>query len=637
MCLLFVVFLLTIIIVYIPAIRAGYIWDDNRYVTANELLTSIDGLGRIWFEIGATAQYYPLVFTTLWLQYHLWELQPAGYHLINVLLHACGAWFLFLVLRRLSVPGAFVVAAIFSLHPVHVESVAWISELKNTLSGVFYMSSLLLYLRYAGIGDGDIATVRRRRFYIGALLLFGCALLSKTVTCSLPATIVLLLWWKRKRLSPTMVVPLLPMFAMGLLLGLTTAWVEREFVGAQGESWDLSIMSRVLIAGRALWFYAGKLLWPFHLASIYEMWDMNDAIGWYYLYPFLSIVLVIVLWQFRRVFGKGPLVAVLIYGGTLLPALGFIDFYFMRYSFVADHLQYLASASLLAPFVATIALGLTRILKTASRSRVPVARTSHAPHTICAVVVLTGLAILTWRQAGVYKNEETLWNHTLAENPKCWVAHNNLGVFLEALGRKEESFNHYVAALELNPDFALANKNLGVLLMRRGRLQEADTHFRRAIDFAPDYGDAYGQLGICLAKQGKTGEAIVLLKKSAELRPNDATVYNNLGWTLAGSKRFDEAILAYRKALELDPASAEAHYNLGTALVSLGRFQEAISPLAHAVRIKPDYADAYYNTGHVYFQLGRRQEAIDNYQAALRIDSRHLLAKRALQALRSTP
>lgn len=631
------VFLLTIIIVYIPAIRAGYIWDDDRYVTGNELLASIDGLGRTWFEIGATVQYYPLVFTTFWLEYHLWELNPAGYHLINVLLHACGAWILFLVLRRLCVPGAFVAAAVFALHPVQVESVAWITERKNVLSGVFYLSSLLLYLRFVGFGEEHVVPARRWRFYAGALLLYGCALLSKTVTCSLPAAIVLLLWWKRKRLSWTMIVPLVPMFAVGLLFGLTTAWVEREFVGARGETWSLSAMSRVLIAGRALWFYAGKLIWPFHLSFNYERWDVNSAVWWQYLYPCLAVVLVVGLWRLRRATGKGPLVAVLLFGGTLLPALGFIDLYPMRYSFVADHFQYLASGSLTTLFVAMIAFGLARILRAASRSRKPVARPSRAPHTICAVVVLTGLAILTWRQAGVYHNQETLWNHTLAENPKSWIAHNNLGVFLEAKGRKEESFNHYVSALELKPDFVLANKNLGVLLMRRGRLWEAEAHLRRAIDFAPDYGDAYGQLGICLAKQGKTSEAIVLLNKSVELRPTDAAVYNNLGWTLAGSKKFDEAILAYRKALEMDPASADAHYNMGTALVSLGRFQEAISPLAHAVRIKPDYADAYYNMGHVYFQLGRRQEAIDNYQAALRIDSRHRLAKRALQALRSTP
>ena len=633
------VLLLVVVIVYIPALQSGYIWDDETYVTENQTLRSMEGLGRIWFEIGATKQYYPLLFTAWWVQYQVWGQNPVGYHLINVLLHACGAWLIFLVLRSLCVPGAFVVAALFALHPVHVESVAWVTELKNTLSGVFCMSSLLLYLRYAALGDRDLATARRWWLLAGALVFYLCALLSKTATCSLPAAIALLLWWKNTRLSFWNIAPLLPMVVVGVVLGLITAWVEREVVGAGGDVWALSFLERLLIAGRALWFYAGKLLWPFHLTCIYEKWDVNDAIWWQYLYPFLSIVLVIVLWRLRLVIGKGPLVAVLIFGGTLLPALGFIDFYFMRYSFVADRFQYLASVPLMTLAVTAVTVALNRIaaFSPAPRPRPSAVSVFRPLNVACVVVILTVLAVLTWRQAGVYQDKETLWTDTVSKNPKAWVAYNNLGVCLEARGRIEESFSHYVTALELNPDFSLANKNLGVLLMRRGRLREAEMHLRRAIDFAPDYGDAYGQLGICLAKRGKTGEAIVLLKKSVELRPTDAAVYNNLGWTLAGSNRFDEAIIAYRKALELDPASAEAHYNMGTALVSLGRFQEAISPLAQAVRIKPDYADAYYNLGHVHFQLGRRQEAIDNYQAALRIDSRHLLAKQALEALAAAP
>lgn len=638
-CLLFVVFFLTIIIVYIPAIQSGYIWDDDTYVTQNETLRSVEGLGRIWFEIGATKQYYPLLFTAWWVQYQVWGQYPAGYHLINVLLHACSSLLLFFIVRRLCVPGAFVVAALFALHPVHVESVAWVTELKNTLSGVFYMSSLLLYLRYAGLGDGDMATTRRWRFLGGALVFFLCALLSKTATCSLPATIFLLLWWKKKQLSFSNIAPLLPMAIVGVVLGLITAWVEREVVGAAGDVWALSFLDRLLIAGRALWFYAGKLLWPFHLTCIYEKWDINDAIGWNYLYPFLSLVPVIVLWRLRRVIGRGPLVAVLIFGGTLLPALGFIDFYFMLYSFVADRFQYLASVPLIALAVAAATVTLNWIAAFSPTRRLhPSAVSVVRPlHAACAVVVLTVFAVLTWRQAGVYRNKETLWTDTISKNPKAWVAYHNLGVCLESQGRMDESFRLYVAALDLNPDFALAHKNLGVLLMRRGGMREAETHFRQAIDNAPNYGDAYGKLGICLAQQGRTSDAIALLEKAVALTPTDATVYNNLGWILAGSKRFDEAILAYRKALALDPAYAEAYYNLGTALVSFGRFHEAISPLAHAARIKPDYADAYYNMGHAYFRLGRRQEAIDAFRAALRIDRQHAPARQALLTLGAAP
>lgn len=241
------VLFLVVVIVYIPAIQSGYIWDDETYVTQNETLRSTEGLGRIWFEIGATKQYYPLLFTAWWLQYQVWEQYPAGYHLINVLLHACSSLLLFFIVRRLCVPGAFVVAALFALHPVHVESVAWVTELKNTLSGVFYMSSLLLYLRYAGLGEGGIATAGRWRFLVGALVFYLCALLSKTATCSLPAAILLLLWWKRTQLSFSNIAPLVPMAIVGLVFGLITAWVEREVVGAEGDVWALSFLERLLL------------------------------------------------------------------------------------------------------------------------------------------------------------------------------------------------------------------------------------------------------------------------------------------------------------------------------------------------------------------------------------------------------
>jgi len=535
------------------------------------------------------------------------------------------------------VPGAFVAAAVFALHPVQVESVAWITERKNVLSGMLYLSSLLLYLRFVGLDDAERSHARRWGSYAGALLLYVGALLSKTVTCSLPAAIVCLLWWKRVKLSRAVIVSLAPMFALGLVLGLTTAWLERENVGARGVTWELSGAARFIIAGRALWFYAGKLLWPLHLSFNYERWDIHDVGGGHFLYPCSAILLLVGLWAVRQRTGRGPLVAVLLFGGTLLPALGFVDLYPMRYSFVADHFQYLASIPITTLVVTAIAVGLTRILGATFPSWDPNSIWSRVPHACCSLAVLGALALLTWRQAGVFQNKETLWNHTLVENPKSWIAHNNLGVYLEAVGRQDESFQHYVAALELNPDFELAHRNLGVLLMRRGRLQEAQTHLEKVIELAPKYGAGYEKLGICYAQQGKTNDAIALLDRALTLTPNDAAIYNNLGWTLASAHRTEEAIRAYRKSLDLEPSDANTHFNMGTALMDLGRFAEAISSFGDAVRLKPDHRDAYYNMGHAYVLQGKRMEAVKCFQTAIRIDRQFTPAKQALQMLDANP
>ena len=354
---------------YVPALRGGFVWDDDKYVTANRTLRTADGLAEIWFEIGVTIQYYPLVFTTFWIEHRLWGLEPFGYHLVNVLLHATSAGLLWTLLRRLKVPGAWLAAAVFAIHPVHVESVAWITERKNTLSGVFYLLALLSYLRFEP--PDPQAHNRRRdwRFYPPALVLFTCALLSKTVTCSLPLVILLLLWWKRARWRWLNVLPVVPMLAIGALMGLLTAWMEKNIVLARGADWDLSIVQRCLIAGRALWFYLGKLVWPAEVMFTYPRWQVRADVWWQFLFPAATIAVVVALWLLRRRVGKPPLVAALFFGGTLAPALGLIDVYPMRYSFVADHFQYLAS---IGPIVLFVAL-LTRWLGARAERR-PVCR-----------------------------------------------------------------------------------------------------------------------------------------------------------------------------------------------------------------------------------------------------------------------
>ena len=589
--------LLITIVAYVPAITGGFVWDDDAYITENQTLRSLEGLYRIWFEVGAVPQYYPMVHTTFWVEYHLWGLDPLGYHLVNVILHGLNGILFWLVLTRFSVPGAWLAAAVFALHPIQVESVAWITERKNVLSGFFYLSSLLAYIRFLGLGSNDSggstsatsATsesnthVGAWRFYVLALLLFVCALLSKTVTCTLPAVILILLWWKRDRIHWRDVVLLIPFFVLGFALGLTTVWMEKNVVGARGEQWtSLSILDRFLVAGRALWFYVGKLLWPSKLTFNYPRWHVDTGVSWQYFFP-LSVALVLaVLWYFRKQIGKAPLVAVLFFVGTLAPALGFFDVYPMQYSFVADHFQYLASLGLIAFFVALLWIGLKRYLP--KRLGYPV-----------GFVLVVVLATLVWKQGYIYKDLETLWRDTISKNPSSWMAHNNLGTALFSQGRFEEAIPHFHSALRLKPDHYKAHSNLGNTLTEQGRLDEAMNHFSEALRIKSDYPIAHMGLGLSLLEQNRFEEAMNHFSTVLLLDPNSAPAHLNWGVALYGQRMLPEAILHYAEALRLKPDFAEAHNAMGAALASQGKYLEAADHFNAALLINPAYEDARAN------------------------------------------
>ncbi len=606
---------------YVPAMRAGFIWDDDDNVTESEVLRSADGLRRIWLEPGATQQYYPLVHTSFWLEYRLWHLNPLGHHVVNVVLHAANAVLVWAVLRRLRVPGAWFAAAVFALHPVHVESVAWITERKNVLSGLFYLLAVLAYLRFAGVGAGGARPARSRGGYATVFLLFLCALFSKTVTCSLPAAMVLLLWWKHDRLSWRRVAPLLPMFLIGAAMALLTGWVEANLVGAQGRDFNLSWADRVLIAGRALWFYAEKLLWPAKLMAIYPRWAVDPRVWWQWLYPTAAAAVVAGLWLLRGRIGKGPLVGVLFFVGTLVPTLGFADLYFMRYTFVADHWQYLPSLGLLSLFVAMAATAFDRLAPALPSAGAPARSPSGGVFAMSCVmaVILTVLGGLTWRQAHIYRDSETLWRDTLAKNPAAWMAHNNLAMILTDRGDLEPAVEHLAAALRLSPHTPEAHQNMGRALLQQGKVDEAIGEFRAAVDLAPEFAKAHHGLAVALAKKGSIDEAIEHYRQALRSRPALVEARNELANLLIDRGQFDEAIGHVRQVLRIRRDFADAHGTLGRALAGQGKTEEAVAEFAEAVRLEPDRAEARGNLALALARSGRIDEAIAQYTEALRI------------------
>ena len=410
------VLLIAVTLSYAPAWNGRPIWDDDAHMTKVEL-RSLGGLAQIWINPGATQQYYPLVHSVFWLEHKIWGDTIWPYHLVNIFLHALSAFLLWRILLRLKIPGAWLAAGIFALHPVQVESVAWISELKNTLSGALVLSAALLYLRF----DES----RKRSEYVGALALFALALMSKSVIATLPAALLVIFWWKRGKLAwKSDVVPLLPFFALGIASGAFTAWMERTHIGAQGNQFALSFLDRCLIAGRAFWFYLAKLVWPTELTFIYPRWQISQLVWWQYLFPVSALILLAVLWKLRKRW-RGPLAAFLLFAGILFPALGFLNVYPFIFSYVADHFQYLASIAI----ITLASTGITLLLDRFAIPRQPIIR-----YAIPIALLLT-LGSLTWRQARTYRDAETLYLTTLQRNPDCWLAHNNLSAILLARER----------------------------------------------------------------------------------------------------------------------------------------------------------------------------------------------------------
>lgn len=593
------------VIPYLPAVKCGFIWDDDAYVQENQTLRSASGLHDIWLRIGATPQYYPLVFTTFWLEYHFWGLNPVGYHLVNILLHAVAVVLLWRVLKLLNVPGGLLAAAIFAIHPVQVESVVWITERKNVLSACFYFAAAYTYLRWA-MPTPDQRPSPGGRLYLASLLLFLCALGSKTVTVSLPAALILVLWWKGRRITWRTILPLAPMFVIGVLAGLLTSWMEEHHVAAFGKEWSFSFVERCLIAGRAIWFYVAKLFWPVELTFIYPRWVMDGTAWQPYLYPIAAVAVVIALWATRRWIGKGPLTAALYFAGTLFPALGFFNIYPMRYSFVADHFQYLAG-------VGVVVLGVAAACWVFGRSGKIGRRLSR----ILPLPLMAALGLLSWRQAGIYADVETLWRDTISKNPGAWMAHCNLGFLLASRGRLDEAVSHYNEALRLKPDDAKTLYDLGVALDAQGKSDEALICFRRAVEAKPSDPTAQFDLALSLQSHGDLSQAIEHYREAIRLRPNYAKAHCYMGIALQSLGRFDEAVEQYIEALDIDPDMAGAHYALGAVLQSRGRFDEAIQQYRTALQGEPDFAQARYALATALQAKGSLDEAIAHYRFAL--------------------
>lgn len=562
--------------VYLPTLAGDFIWDDDFHVTDNIPLRSVQGLAWIWTHLGATPQYYPLTHTTFWIQYQLSGADPFPYHFVNILLHIGSSIALWHVLGRLGVRGAYFAALLFAWHPVHVESVAWISERKNTLSGFFYLLAAICAVRAFHLDiSTDASHPTHRRWYAAMLLCAIAALLSKTVTSTFPAALMVVAWWKRGRIDWRMALWLTPLWIAAGVFGRITAYMEKHIVGAVGPEWQIPFIDRVLIASRAVLFYAGKLLVPIDLSFIYTRWKIDSTSFIQWLFPLTLLLTLGVLIALRKRTGNGPLAAMLFFIGTLFPALGFIDVFPMVYSFVADHFQYLASIGLL-----TLGASITVRLLNVRTIRVDFGTI------VCSAIGGT-LLVLTFQRTRVFESSATLWSDVLAKDRSSLIARVHLGDMRQSEGDLKGAESLYREALAIQANHADSAMGLAQLLQRRGDRAQAVTLLRNAAAASPNNAMLRLRLGEVL-QYDQPDESVEICRQLLRENPTFEPARMALAKLLALSGQIDTAIAECNRAIELSAQTVQARVLLGDLYLNKGDLQSARVAYRDALKLQPD-------------------------------------------------
>lgn len=568
-----VIFIIVVFFIYWPSMNGSFIWDDDAYITANPLITAKDGFSRIWYSFDHPSQYFPMVYTVFKVEYNLWGFKSIGFHLVNVIIHIINTFLVWYVLSKLKIPGSWLAAIIFAIHPINVESVAWITELKNTMMMFFYLLSFMTWFK---VIDGEKNGLKMWGFYLLSFFLFICSLFSKTTACTLPVIMGIVLWTKNIPVFRKQWLTIIPYIIFGIMMGAVTIWWE-QVRGASANVLTLNYVERFLVAGKALCFYIEKMFVPFNFMFSYPLWKISWLKPLHYVWIILFSGFLFSIWFLRNKIGKGPCAALLFYAVTLLPVLGFISIYTFYYSYVADHYVYVAC---IGPF----ALFSSLVVKKWHQSNLQIKRII----TFFVICIIILLSIQTWRQSHIYKNYDTLWADTLKKNPRSLLANANMGTLYQERGDIEQALKYYFKALEIYPDDYVMYYNVGSIFKVQGKLDEAVKCFERAIQILPTYATAHNNLANTLKLQGKTDEAIEHYKISIALQPKESKTYYNLANTYRIQGKNKEAITLYAKAAELEPSFVDARINLAYTLESNGQIKEAITQYQKVLDIDPN-------------------------------------------------
>lgn len=588
---------LAVLVAYVGVWKAGFVWDDDQHVTANPRIIGPQGLAEIWTS--ASANYFPLVLTNFFVLHALFGLNPLAYHLMTLALHVVSAVLLARVLKRLGVPGAWFGAALWALHPVAVESVAWISELKNTQSAAFFLAAVLFYLRWLDAPDSG----SRRRLYAVWIACGIAAMLSKPSAVMLPVALILCRQWMRREQPWRGLLPVAPLFAFAAVASGWTIWEQKYHSYALGPEWDLSLAKRAGIAGKAFWFYLGKLVWPDPLIFVYPRWAPGVTVGG--LLSFAAMILLGAFTWYQRNSRPWVWLTFGYFAALLFPILGFFDVYYFRYSFVADHFQYLAS---MAP-LALIGAGATLLLRRMDLPRRTVVYGGP-------VVILALLAALTHRHVGTFRDSLTLWQATDAANPRCWIARSILGNRAREEGRLDEALRLQSSAVQLNPLAHEPHYNLGLVLVQLGRTEEGIASYKRALQVRPTFAEAEHNWGVALANIGRPAEAVPHYQRAIELNPWQPQTHFLLGVALTLTDRGADALPHYEKALQLKPDLPNVQFAWARTLETLGRDRDALPHFEAELRINPRSSDALAHLAEARFRTGDAAGAIAALEAA---------------------
>jgi protein O-mannosyl-transferase len=602
--------------IYGPALRGDFIWDDAWYISTNPLLHDSTGLWKFWFQAGSWFEFYPIEETVMWLQWQLWGNDTLGYHLTNVVLHIVSALLIWRLLGKLGVRMAWLGGLLFAVHPANVESVAWMVELKNTLSLPPFLLAMCAWI--------DYEERKERRDYLLALGLFLVAMLCKITMAPFPMVILLYAWWKRGRIGWSDVKASAPFLVISVLLIEATLGVGRLYGQGiqQGPSEYLPFggwLTRITLTGLSIAFYFANCLVPVQLEMIHPAWVVDPPSPLQFL-PWLALLAIIAwLWAKRKSWGRHAFLGLSFFLINLVPYLAFGVTYFPRDSWVMNHFLYIPMIGLIG--VAVAAIG-------SVQQRVPKAGRLACTAGITMAVVL--LAYGAHAYAAAFTNEETLWSYNLERNPDSSLAEHSLGSYYLGKNRFPEAIAHFREAIRLKPDFDLAYYNLGYVLEKTGHPEEAQELYRKALTFNPGSVNAYLNLGEMLRRNGKGAEAESLFRQGLKAVPGNPALTIDLAGLLIPSGRAAEALDLYEKAVELHPVVAQLQYSLGIALLQTGNLPEAGEHLAAAVQLDSGMASAHENLGVVLAQMGHLPEAIAQFQAAVAIDEGYVIARNNL-------
>ena len=594
---------------YSGAVKNGFVnYDDAVYVTKNAVVLkglSADGI-RWAFTTTHAGNWHPLTWLSHMVDVQIFGLNPAGHHFTSLLFHLIAVVLLFGFMRLMTGelwPSAFV-AALFALHPLHVESVTWVAERKDVLSAVFGFATIGAYAYYTRSPD-----IKR---YGAIMALFGLGLMAKPMLVTLPLALLLFDYWPLERMVVNrqsilkLVAEKVPLLAMSIASAIITIIAQKPAIGGFDR---IALPIRMANAITSYCIYLQQLFRPVKLAVIYPYREHPDTFAVAVCALLLIALSITVLKAGRR--KKYLVTGWLWYLVTLVPVIGIVQVGSQAH---ADRYAYLPSIGI---FI-IVAWGLKAVFDRAGKG-------AKLLMIIPLAVVIPALCVLTWKQVETWKNDDTLFSHAIAVTKGNYIAYNNLGYFFERTGRRDDALASYQKALDYNPNYASAHCNLGLLLTDMGRTDEAVVHYRKALAIDPDYVKVHNNLGLLLARMGRTDEALIHYQRAFELNPDRAKANNDLGALLEMMGLTDEASDHYRKALELNPDLDEAHNNLGLLLAKAGRNDEALAHFLRALSINPNNSDAHYNISALLEKMGRTDEALDHYRKAIELHNRGTL------------